>query len=51
MVIDEDDIHQYAEEETTAFRFIESFLHVDTKHILAKLVSRKDPRQLFQDIY
>ena len=50
VVIDEDDIYRYAEEESTAFRFIESFLHVDMKHILAKSVSRKDPRQLFQDI-
>ena len=50
MVIDEDDIYRYAGEETTAFRFIESFLHVDMKHILAKSVSRKDPRQLFQVI-
>ena len=49
-VIDEDDIYRYAEEESTAFRFIESFLHVYMKHILAKSVSRKDPRQLFQDI-
>ena len=50
VVIDEDDIYRYADEETTAFWFIESFLHVDMKHILAKSVSRKDPRQLFQDI-
>ena len=46
VVIDEDDIYRYAEEETTAF--IESFLHV--KHILAKSVSRKDPRLLFLSI-
>ena len=44
VVIDEDDIYRYAEEEITAFRFIESFLHVDMKHILAKSVSRKDPK-------
>ena len=48
VVIDEDGIYRYAEEETTAV--IESFLHVDMKHILAKSVSRKDPRLLFQDI-
>ena len=28
VVIDEDDIFRYAEEETTAFRFMESFLHL-----------------------
>ena len=50
VVIDEDDIYRYAEEKITAFRFIESFLHVDMKHILAKSVSRKDPSQLFQDV-
>ena len=50
VVIDEDDIFRYAAEETTAFRFIESFLQMDMKHILAKSVKRKDPRQLYQDI-
>ena len=50
VVIDEDDIFRYAAEETTAFRFIESFLQLDMKHILAKSVKRKDPRQLYQDI-
>ena len=49
-VIGEDDIYRYADEETTAFRFTESFLHVDMKHILAKSASRKDPRLLFLSI-
>ena len=48
---DEDDNYRYAEEESNAFRFIESFLHIDMKHILVKSVKRKDPRQLFQDIH
>ena len=51
VVIDVDDIYRYAEEESIASRFIESFLHMDMKRILAKSVSCKDPRQLFQDIH
>ena len=49
-VLDEDDIGLYAHDESTAFNFMISFLHVDMKHILAASVNRKDPRKLFQDI-
>ena len=51
VVIDEDDIFRYAAEETTAFRFIESFLQMDILIQLARVLTIDRFRQDMRTIY